>query len=198
LTRRSHLPPLEAPEGAGPSQERPSSASALAALFVEHNRSLHSFLRARVGSPQDAEDIAQEAYARLLQLGQPGAIGYLRAYLFKVAAHIVVDRARQRRSRLRLDQELEPAEQFDVNTPEQQLHAAEQLALLRRALSELPVKYRRAFLRYRFRDWTTLQIAQNMNVRERMVRNYIRRTTLYCKLRLDGKSAADARREVMP
>src|ERR1700722_7343297 len=107
------------------SQGTPGGASTLAALFVEHNRSLHSFLRARVGSFQDAEDIAQEAYARLLQLGQPGAIGYLRAYLFKTAAHIAIDRARQQRARTRLEAGIAAEEHVDAATPEEQVHAAE-------------------------------------------------------------------------
>jgi DNA-directed RNA polymerase specialized sigma24 family protein len=74
--------------------QAPEAGSTLARLFIEHNRSLQSFLRVRVGSQHDAEEIAQEAYARLLQLGRPGAIGYLRAYLFKIATHIAIDRAR--------------------------------------------------------------------------------------------------------
>lgn len=192
-----YLPPVGVPDEVDQSQKPATGTSALATLFIEHNRSLHSFLRARVGTLQDAEDIAQEAYARLLQLGQPGAIGYLRAYLFKTAAHIAVDRARQQRSRMRLDQGLATEEQVDATTPEEQVHATEQLALLKQALSELPVRYRRAFLLNRFKDLTTEQIAADMQIGECMARRYVCRATQYCKRRLDGLSAADARKEIM-
>jgi RNA polymerase sigma factor (sigma-70 family) len=181
----------------GSSQSEASGASPLAALFIEHNRSLCTFLRARVGTVQDAEDIAQEAYARLLQLGQSEAVGYLRTYLFKTAAHIAIDRARQLHSRSRLDEEVTVQQQFDEETPEQQVHAAEQLKLLRRVLGELPVKYRRAFLLHQFRDWTTAQIAADMKIRERMARRYLSRATQYCKRRLEGLSASAAHREIM-
>jgi RNA polymerase sigma-70 factor (ECF subfamily) len=176
----------------------PSISSTLARLFLEHNRSLQSFLRVRVGSQHDAEEIAQEAYARLLQLGSPGAIGYLRAYLFRIATHIAIDRARQQAARFRIDKTLEVAETSDPVTPELQLLAAQQLELFERTLRELPANYRRAFLMYRFKERSTQQIAMELGIGERMARNYVSRSARYCKLRMDGKAAAEARREVMP
>ena len=91
----------EASESAPSSPQTAIHASALATLFLENNRSLCAYLRVRVASPHEAEDIAQEAYARLLEHDQPRAISFLRAYLFKVAANIASDRARQRRLHLR-------------------------------------------------------------------------------------------------
>jgi DNA-directed RNA polymerase specialized sigma24 family protein len=79
------------------------AAQALAQLFRLHERSLKSFLMARLGNEQEVQEVTQEAYARMLQLHQPGAISFLRAYLFKTAAHIAVDRARQRRIRTKID-----------------------------------------------------------------------------------------------
>jgi RNA polymerase sigma factor (sigma-70 family) len=178
--------------------QMPIHACALTKLFLENNRSLCAFLRIRVASQHEAEDIAQEAYARLLQLDQPETIGYLRAYLFKVAINIASDRARRRRLHLRIDLSHSSEEQIECATPDQQVHAAEQLSLLARALSELPEKYRRAFLLCRMQEWDTNQIAEDLGVGERMARNYVSRTARYCRLRLDGATARDARREVIP
>ena len=52
-------------------------------LFREHNRSLVSYLAMRLRSVQEAKEVAQEAYVRVLQLQEPGAVSFLRAYLFK-------------------------------------------------------------------------------------------------------------------
>jgi RNA polymerase sigma-70 factor (ECF subfamily) len=175
-----------------------ADTSTLARLFIEHNRSLQSFLRVRVGNQHDAEEIAQEAYARLLQLGQPGAIGYLRAYLFKVATHIAIDRSRQRAAMFRIDEGRALQDPVDRVTPDDQLEASQQLELFECTLKELPENYRRAFLLYRFKERTTQEIAKDLGIGERMARNYVSRTARYCKLRMDGISATDARREVMP
>jgi RNA polymerase sigma factor (sigma-70 family) len=195
---RMHAALGETPGCAPASLRMPIHTSALTKLFLESNRSLCAFLRLRVASQHEAEDIAQESYARLLQLDQPREIGYLRAYLFKVAANIASDRARRRRSHLRIDLAHSSEEQIECATPDQQVHAAEQLSLLARALSELPAKYRRAFLLCRIDEWSTNRIAEDLGVGERMARNYVSRTAQYCRLRLDGASAHDARREVIP
>src|SRR6202042_1479460 len=72
-----------------------SRASVVERLFREHNEALIRFLRGRVGSHNEALEVAQEAYVRLLSLDQPGAVSYLRAFLFKTAANIAVDRLRR-------------------------------------------------------------------------------------------------------
>src|SRR5579862_9318697 len=69
-------------------------AAAIKQLFDDHNRALLCFLRARLGSDAEARDVAQEAYVRLLELDNLSAVGFLRAYLFRVAANIAIDRQR--------------------------------------------------------------------------------------------------------
>src|SRR5947209_4337020 len=67
-------------------------------LFREHNQTLVRYLRARLGSEQEAKEVAQEAYVKLLQLERVGAISFMRAYLFRIAANLAIDRIRQRNS----------------------------------------------------------------------------------------------------
>src|SRR5690348_5364543 len=75
----------------------PSRADTVEALFRVHNKSLVRFLAARLSSDAEAREVAQEAYVRLLQLDQPQAVGFLRAFLFKTASNIAIDRLRRRR-----------------------------------------------------------------------------------------------------
>jgi DNA-directed RNA polymerase specialized sigma24 family protein len=48
-----------------------SRASVVERLFREHNEALFRFLRGRVGPHNQALEVAQEAYVRLLSLDQP-------------------------------------------------------------------------------------------------------------------------------
>jgi RNA polymerase sigma-70 factor (ECF subfamily) len=174
-----------------------SHAQALAQLFEAHNRSLRSFLMARLGNEDEVREVLQEAYARLLQLDRPEAISFPRAYLFKTASHIAVDRARKRRCQERVEGAAE-LNSIDLASPDRRALATEELELVARALEELPPRYRQAFMLRRFADRTPDQIASELGIGLRMVRNYISRTTIYCKLRVDGLSAADARKKVIP
>src|ERR1700724_3802813 len=76
-TLRMHGPVGEASSRAPSPAPMPSHASVVAKLFLENNRSLCAYLRVRVASQHEAEDIAQEAYARLLQHDHPRAIPFL-------------------------------------------------------------------------------------------------------------------------
>lgn len=173
-------------------------AQALSRLFEEHNRTLHSFLKARLGNEQEAREVAQEAYVRLLQLHEPGTVSFLRAYLFKTAANLAIDRIRQRLNRESLDLSAPRVDPVDWLGPDRVLMAAEDLELLEQALFELPQEYRRAFVLSRFKDWSSAQIAYELGVQERMVRNYISRAAIYCKLRLEGIPPSDATARVRP
>src|SRR3979490_2291695 len=90
------MPPPQADRVAEPTPDNGESRSTVVErLFREHNEALIRFLRGRVGSHNEALEVAQEAYVRLLSLDQPGAVSYLRAFLFKTAANIAIDRRRR-------------------------------------------------------------------------------------------------------
>src|SRR5262245_23495507 len=76
-----------------------ANPSEIERLFREHNDALLRFVAAKLGSKQEAREIAQEAYVRLLCLDHREAVSYLRAFLFKTAANLAMDRLRQRARR---------------------------------------------------------------------------------------------------
>lgn len=167
-------------------------AAAVSRLFREHNRTLVGFLYARLRNEQEAREIAQEAYVKLLQLDQRGATSFLRAYLFRVAANLAVDRIRQRRSRARLDQLDSVDDFFSEATAERAVIAGQELALLRQAVAELPTKCQQAFRLHKLEDQSFADVAAAMGITARMVRKYVSRALVYIRLRREGCSAVEA------
>ena len=182
--------PADEPEGSARDQNH---ERAVADLVREHNRALHAFLMMRLHDEHEAREVAQEAYVRLLQLDQPGAVSFLRAYLFKTAANIAIDRARQRSHRARV-QEMEAAEEpVDRLSPDRWVLSAEDLQVLKAALLELSPKCRRAFLLYRLEGWNDAQIGEQLGIQPRMVRHYLTQAGLYCRLRVQGLTPQQAK-----
>ncbi|MBL8267811.1 MAG: RNA polymerase sigma factor [Steroidobacter sp.] len=161
-------------------------------LFEEHNRSLVSFLTARLNSVSEARDVAQEAYARLMQLERPGAVSFLRAYLFRIAANLAVDRIRQRKVRT----EGTPQEFFEGllsrPSPERVLLGEQQVKIIAAALEELPEKCRQAFALHCFGDRDVRDIARQMGLTERMVQKYLARGLEHCRARLEQSGVEGA------
>lgn len=167
------------------------SAPNAATLFGDHNRTLVRFLNARLGSEEEAEEIAQESYVKLLQLERTGAISFLRAYLFRIAANLAIDRIRQRKSQGR-HEDIDLFEDLqDAAAPERSAIANEQLDRLAQCLDELPEKCARAFVLHRFHGMGPQEVAAAMGLSDRMVRNHLVRALVYCKLRMDGCSPAE-------
>ncbi len=172
--------------GLAPPAGNSARNSELAALFREHNEMLVQFLTGKLRSRQEAREVAQEAYVRILSLDSPGAVSFLRAFLFKTASNIAVDRIRHRErcphtSDVSLFDELP-----ETRTPDKQAEGRQEVELLQRLVSELPPKCRRAFLLCKLDGLSTREIGQRMHLSERQVRDYILRGLLYCQEKLSA------------
>src|SRR5262245_30052317 len=150
-----------APDASGGAQEGAGASPAqIERLFREHNAALLRFVAAKLGSEQEAREVAQEAYVKLLSLDRPEAVSYLRGFLFKTAANLALDRLRQR-VRRRTEPFSGEAEWsiFDIS-PERQLQSKQAMQVLRVALDELPGKCRQAFIMHRVHELSCAEIVQ--------------------------------------
>ncbi len=174
--------------------DREESARKVDRLFRDHNRELLRFLQAKLRSEDEARDVAQEAYVRLLQLENIGAVSFLRAYLVRIATNLAMDRMKARR-RLPLVSEQDAPALEQAGDPlgvERVFLAAEELELFLKCLDELPPKCREVFMMQRMGQLGTQQVAAKLGISERMVRKHIARALIYCRFRLDGLGPKDA------
>ncbi|GLQ49239.1 RNA polymerase sigma factor [Dyella flava] len=156
-------------------------------LFREHNRALVAFLQCRLSSLSDAQEVAQEAYLRVLTMDNREEIESLRSYLFKIAGNLAIDRLRKRKVRSDFAAVQASDEPVGESTPVHHAMAVEQVAGIRRALRELPAKASQAFVMHVIegRDFGT--VAQTMNLSERMVRYHVANALAHCRARVDEK-----------
>jgi RNA polymerase sigma factor (sigma-70 family) len=187
---------IEGPAAAQKTADSSDRAAEVSQLFREHNRALVLFLASRLKDIQAAREVAQEAYVRVLELENLGAVGFLRSYLFKVAGNLAIDRLRQQQSRARLDRISDIDDFLDNLPPERTVIAREELAFLGRVVGELPAKYQQAFRLHRLEDQPFEEIARQMGLKERMVRRYVTNALLYVRLRREDRSPAQAWQQV--
>lgn len=171
---------------ARPEPSPAGTGSDLARLFEEHNAALIALLRAKLRSNQEARDVAQEAYVRLLQLDRLGTVSYLRTYLFRTALNIATDRLRSASVRVAAHRDPIFDPRVDEISPDRLALAEDELRVIAAALESLPAKPRYAFLLHRFADLDIDEVAGRLGVTERMVRNYILQGMLCCRAALDN------------
>ena len=154
-------------------------------LFRECSRDLLGYLRLRLQS-QEAEDIAQKAYLKLLQHPNPAEIQNPRAYLFRTAANLMLNHVRHQKLRSDLIEAGADPDTVVSSTPPQEkaLEDKRQLDRLREVLAELPPLCRHAFLLHRIDGLTHAEIARRLGVSQKSVERYIIKAFDLCYCRL--------------
>ena len=147
----------------------------LSDLFQQHNNKLVRYLAAKLNSEEEALEVAQEAYVRLLKLDDDSNISYLKAFLYRTADNLAIDRLRRRvRTSAIFDASQSDAElALEQENPERHAQADSTLRLVREAIDELPAKCRKAFVLYKFYEQDYKQIAEEMELTESMIRKYV-------------------------
>jgi RNA polymerase sigma factor (sigma-70 family) len=144
------------------------------------NAGLTRFLRRRLPQPIDAEDLAQEVYARLLRVEKLELIEEPQAYLYRVAVNVAAEwRMRAAQSKPHSSDELDAL--VAATTPETALGEADFERQLDGALREMTPMVR-AVIYLKLRDGMSHEeIARHLGITTRMVRRLL--TTAYIQLR---------------
>jgi RNA polymerase sigma factor (sigma-70 family) len=150
----------------------------------------------RVVRPADIEDIVQETFVRSFEAELAQKISHPRAFLLKTAWNLAlnhVDRADRRF--VQSLEDLPGAEALtDGETVESQLEAQERLLIFCRAVRELPLQCRRAFLLKKVYGMSQRDIAQYLGISESTVEKHVAKGILRCWTYLDEHGVAPVRR----
>lgn len=143
-----------------------------AALFRKYRNALFRYLSGIVSSPDDAAELVQESYARLLrqhQVKQLEAVS--RTYLFSVATNLARDLLRRRTTRhSNAHWDIDELTLADERPgPEHDIVWAQTLRSIKQGIRELPPLTRRVFLLSRFRGKTYPEIATLLGISTRTV-----------------------------
>ena len=156
----------------------------LARMFAEHGPVLRGFF-VRRGAKDEAEDLVQETYLRLLRAHecQGDAIANPEAYLFTVALNLAREQAVRRRWSLLPIEELENITTLlaDEESVEDAAERAQRRQHLQALLRTLPERTR-AVLVMQYRDGLSYkQIAERMGVSPHMVKKHVVRGLSVCR-----------------
>lgn len=164
-------------------------------LIGNAGRKLLRHLALRLKDGTDADDLAQEAYLRLLRADESLVIRDPRSFALRVATHVAYEwgrLARHRREHIASDVLEEEA--IEEPGPYDQLLRAQNTQIIHRALSSLtPV--RRAILLMHIRDELTYaQIAERVQLSVSMVGKHLMLALVACRAALTESSEGSHKR----
>lgn len=156
---------------------------ASADLDSRFRRPLMSYFLNRVGDRPEAEDLTQQTFLRVLGADR-GDVANPGAFVFRVAANLLADRARDhaRRARSRtvsLDDDKVLVFPTDGLTPERILLARDGVAQVLDALSDLNPTTRDIFVLFKFENMRQRDIAARLGMSLAAVEKQVLRATLH-------------------
>lgn len=166
----------------------------LHALYEAHYNWLSGWLRRKMGCPQDAADLAQDTYVRIIVSGRVPQAEQSRAYLVQVAKNLVIDLRRRRALERAYLDALAALPEPMMPSAEQQAVVVETLVEIDTVLDELPGRVRETFLLSQFDGLTYAEIAARLGISVGAVRKYMLRAATACLLALGAPDVDSALR----
>lgn len=167
--RRSpmRMPGDDEPGGAA---RRPDGArQRVALLYRGHASRLRRRLRAQIGSNEEASDLVQDAFARLLGSASLDRLREPEAFLNRIVKNLLIDRSRRvanRAAQVPID------EAPDIAVPPDQADAIEVEQMrdrYREIVASLPNRMREVFILHRVEDLSYKEIAVRLDISVRTV-----------------------------
>lgn len=163
---------------------------------LPHEADVRAWLRRRLPTSAAVDDVVQEAYCRIAALGSVSHIASGRAYLFRVAANIVVEQMRRARI-VQIDTvaEIEALHILDDEpSPERIVAGRRELARVKGLIDGLPARCRKVFELRRIHGLPQREVAERLGVTENVVEQQSIRGLRLILKRLAEENAADVPR----
>jgi RNA polymerase sigma-19 factor, ECF subfamily len=147
--------------------------------FRKYGVELHRYLLRRLRRPQDAEDLAQEVFMRMLRIEDAEFVRKPQAYLYGIASHVVREfrmRAEHEHERLTFDPEAVDAMAESSRGQQSPDELADRLSLQRqldRALNRLPRTHRTVLLLLKRDGMSYKEAARVTNLSVHTVEKYL-------------------------
>ena len=153
--------------------------------MVEHYKELLFYIMKKVSSKDYAQDIVQETYTKVISLPNQNDITNKRAFLYKVAKNLIIDKARKNK----IINEVTYNENIVniTNEVEDIVLAENRQKVLMLELNKLPEKRKEAFVLYVIEGYSKDKIASIMRISHSAVAKHISRASIDLKEKMRKK-----------
>lgn len=162
------------------------SARTLLDAFIGHRAMLVLIARRILRCPSLAEDVVQDAVVKVGGLADARCIACPLNFACRMVRNLAIDRERRRALECHHAAPAELAETVESPYPDPytRLEACEALAVVMRAIAELPERTRRVFERHRLHDVPQKTIAAELGVSPTLVNFMVRDADEHCRASL--------------
>ena len=170
--------------GKQPHTENQSTADRtdMAGIYMGLRTSLMRFAYRYFKTPQEIEDVVQEAFVKVIEAKQHREILHPKSYMYQTVKNLALNRLSKSDYRLTDALGDTDAELVSQITPtmEQQFESRQRFELFCRAVRQLPIKCQRVYILRRVYGYTQKEIAEQMGISLKTVEAHLTKAIVRC------------------
>lgn len=155
-------------------------------VFRDHEGALFGYLFALLKNRQDAEEVKQEVFLHLLQRPSSESIRNPKAFTYRIARNLALNRIRYRNVRRIEDNGPTDDEPISPTVlPERAIESRQELGRLIAVVEGLAPRCREVFILHKFHEMSYAEISKKLGISKSMVKKHLRRALSQCLTKLD-------------
>lgn len=158
----------------------PASNRLIEKLLAEHDSAIRRFVRVRLHSDHDCDDVVQDLYVRLSQIDDlpqklANRLDTARNYLLQIASNLLIDKSRRAKVRHQAqhDSGVDLDQYSSLDSPERTFANKRQLHVVDHTLKKLRPRQRQAFLMHRVEGLSYREIGDSLGLSVSTVEKHI-------------------------
>lgn len=149
------------------------SYNLVAAAFNDYKFQLLGYINHRINNPDDAEDLVQDTFVRLLECGKMLRDDTVKSFIFTIANNLVVDYLRRYYKKQEIASYMMGSAISVVRSAESDVIAGDLRKHEVLKMSTLPIQRKRIYYMSRFMDMSVDEISEKLSLSRRTVENHL-------------------------
>jgi len=153
--------------------------------MTEHYDEISYYIQRLTGDKNLAKDLTQETYTKVLEISQTSDISIQKAYLYRVAKNLVIDKARRDKTFIQAPYEEEEHSISEHEHPENLASEEIRKNKLKKCIKELSPQNKKAFILHYYKGYSRKEISAIMGISTNAVEKNITRAVLKIKEKMN-------------
>lgn len=153
--------------------QKMTSVQLIADSYASYHHSVYLYIYYRINNKEEAEDIAQDVFLRLMDYKQMLRPDTVKFFIYTISRNLVNDYLRRYYKKQEITSYIYDHAATCTNETENQIVANDLLACEKRKLRTLPEQRRKIYIMSRFEEKSSSEISTKLNLSRRTVENHL-------------------------